>query len=149
MASSWAAGLESSGSGVLQCARRALCWLSLLSPLYAKPSLCCHANTPALLFSAATPAPLLPAAMGIPVDFQQTHSSLCLHIWLLLVRLRAEGKDGKQLAQVRGAGSSSMGRQPLQAWGMVAACDCRQRAGRWAGRCTPARDTNHSVLAPC
>lgn len=41
--------------------------------------------------------------MGIPLDFQQTHSSLCLHIWLLLVRLRAEGKEGKQLAQVRTA----------------------------------------------
>lgn len=43
----------------------------------------------------------LPAVMGIPPGFQQMHSSLCLHIWLLLVRLRAEGKDGKQLAQVR------------------------------------------------
>ena len=39
--------------------------------------------------------------MRIPPEFQQTHSSLCLHIWLLLVRLRAEGKEGKQLAQVR------------------------------------------------
>ena len=37
--------------------------------------------------------------MGIPAEFQQQHSSLCLHIWLLLVRLRGEGKDGKQLAQ--------------------------------------------------
>jgi hypothetical protein len=25
---------------------------------------------------------------------------LCLHIWLLLVRLRAEGEDGKELAQM-------------------------------------------------
>lgn len=49
------------------------------------------------------PPPVLPpaAAMGVPVEFQQTHSSLCLHIWLLLTRLRAEGKDGKRLAQVR------------------------------------------------
>ncbi|PSC72498.1 ubiquinol-cytochrome-c reductase complex assembly factor 1 [Micractinium conductrix] len=39
-------------------------------------------------------------AMGIPAEFQQQHSSLCLHIWLLLVRLRGEGKDGKQLAQL-------------------------------------------------
>lgn len=39
-------------------------------------------------------------AMGIPGDFQPQHSSLCLHIWLLLVRLRSEGQDGKQLAQV-------------------------------------------------
>lgn len=38
--------------------------------------------------------------MGIPGEFQQTHSSLCLHIWLLLVRLRVEGKEGKQLAQM-------------------------------------------------
>lgn len=50
--------------------------------------------------------PLLPrcvhpgAAMGIPKEFQQLHSSLCLHIWMLLVRLRPESKDGKQLAQV-------------------------------------------------
>ena len=38
--------------------------------------------------------------MGLPADFQPLHSSLCLHIWLLLVRLRAEGKPGKQLAQM-------------------------------------------------
>ena len=25
---------------------------------------------------------------------------LCLHIWMLLVRLRSEGKDGKDLAQM-------------------------------------------------
>lgn len=25
---------------------------------------------------------------------------LCLHMWMLLVRLRAEGKDGKALAQM-------------------------------------------------
>lgn len=25
---------------------------------------------------------------------------LCLHVWMLLVRLRSEGKDGKDLAQM-------------------------------------------------
>lgn len=77
--------------------------------------------------------------MGIPSDFQQTHSSLCLHIWLLLVRLRAEGKDGKQLAQARGAGSSSMRQQPL-----VTAASGQAWAGRW----TPARGTPTSLPAP-
>lgn len=33
-------------------------------------------------------------------DFQSMHAMLCLHIWLLLVRLRAEGGAGKELAQV-------------------------------------------------
>ncbi len=28
------------------------------------------------------------------------HALLCLHVWLLLVRLRPEGKSGKQLAQM-------------------------------------------------
>ncbi len=50
----------------------------------------------------AAPFPSPGAAVGIPSEFQQVHSSLCLHIWMLLVRLRPEGKDGKQLAQVGG-----------------------------------------------
>ncbi|KAL4422212.1 hypothetical protein ABPG77_009687 [Micractinium sp. CCAP 211/92] len=45
-------------------------------------------------------APAFLQAVGIPSEFQQVHSSLCLHIWMLLVRLRPEGKDGKQLAQM-------------------------------------------------
>lgn len=39
------------------------------------------------------------AALDLPDDFQHMHSLLCLHVWLLLVRLRPEGKSGKQLAQ--------------------------------------------------
>lgn len=39
-------------------------------------------------------------ALGVGPDFQSTHAMLCLHVWLLLVRLRAEGTDGKALAQV-------------------------------------------------
>jgi hypothetical protein len=40
--------------------------------------------------------------MGVNDSFQQLHAMICLHIWLLLVRLRAEGKDGKHLAQASG-----------------------------------------------
>ena len=39
------------------------------------------------------------AALGLPVKFSSTYSLLCLHIWMVLVRLRAEGLDGKDLAQ--------------------------------------------------
>ena len=47
------------------------------------------------------------AVLGVPDEFQHRHSMLCLHIWLLLVRLRPEGKDGKQLAQVQAADCSA------------------------------------------
>jgi cytochrome b pre-mRNA-processing protein 3 len=43
--------------------------------------------------------PSLAAALRLPPGFQPHHALLCLHVWLLLVRLRAEGKDGKALAQ--------------------------------------------------
>jgi cytochrome b pre-mRNA-processing protein 3 len=40
-------------------------------------------------------------AFDIPVrDFQHRHAMLCLHVWMLLVRLRPEGKDGKLLSQL-------------------------------------------------
>lgn len=32
--------------------------------------------------------------------FATIYSMLCLHVWLVLVRLRVEGKDGKDLAQM-------------------------------------------------
>ena len=34
------------------------------------------------------------------MSFAATHSLLCVHVWLLLVRLRAEGQDGADLAQI-------------------------------------------------
>ena len=40
------------------------------------------------------------AAFGLEYRFATTYSLLCLHVWLALVRLRAEGKDGKDLAQM-------------------------------------------------
>ncbi len=40
------------------------------------------------------------AAFGLEYRFATTYSLLCLHVWLSLVRLRAEGKDGKDLAQM-------------------------------------------------
>lgn len=40
------------------------------------------------------------AALDTPLDFQHQHAVLSLHVWLLLVRLRAEGKDGRKLAQM-------------------------------------------------
>ncbi|KAH7616204.1 hypothetical protein NADE_001032 [Nannochloris sp. 'desiccata'] len=33
-------------------------------------------------------------------DFQHQHAALCLHMWLLLTRLRPEGTEGKELAQL-------------------------------------------------
>lgn len=38
--------------------------------------------------------------MDLEYRFATTYSLLCLHVWLILVRLRAEGKDGKDLAQM-------------------------------------------------
>ena len=40
------------------------------------------------------------AALNLEYRFANTHAMLCLHVWLALVRLRAEGKDGKDLAQM-------------------------------------------------
>jgi len=39
-------------------------------------------------------------AFEIPDDFQYQHAALCLHMWLLLTRLRPEGKEAKELAQI-------------------------------------------------
>ena len=40
-------------------------------------------------------------ALGLRRDnFADTHALLCLHVWLLLVRLRAEGGNGAQAAQL-------------------------------------------------
>ena len=33
-------------------------------------------------------------------DFQHQHAALCLHMWLILTRLRPEGKEGKELSQI-------------------------------------------------
>ncbi len=38
--------------------------------------------------------------MDLEYRFATTYSLLCLHVWLILVRLRAEGKDGRALAQM-------------------------------------------------
>lgn len=40
------------------------------------------------------------SAMDLEYRFATTYSLLCLHVWLILVRLRAEGKNGKDLAQM-------------------------------------------------
>ncbi len=40
------------------------------------------------------------AALGLEKRFANSHAMLCLHVWLALVRLRAEGRDGKDLAQM-------------------------------------------------
>ena len=39
-------------------------------------------------------------AFGLEYRFATTYSLLCLHVWLALVRLRVEAKDGKDLAQM-------------------------------------------------
>ena len=41
-----------------------------------------------------------PAALALPPTFAATYSLLCLHVFMLLVRLRAEGNDGADLAQI-------------------------------------------------
>jgi hypothetical protein len=41
-----------------------------------------------------------PAALALPPTFSATYSLLCLHVFMLLVRLRAEGNDGADLAQI-------------------------------------------------
>jgi cytochrome b pre-mRNA-processing protein 3 len=38
--------------------------------------------------------------LDLEYRFANIHSVLCLHVWLVLVRLRSEGKDGKDLAQM-------------------------------------------------
>ena len=38
--------------------------------------------------------------MNIGTAFAQKYAVMCIHMWLLLVRLRAEGDDGKDLAQM-------------------------------------------------
>lgn len=38
--------------------------------------------------------------MGLELRFAPTYSLLCLHVWLALVRLRAEGADGRDMAQM-------------------------------------------------
>lgn len=40
------------------------------------------------------------AALGLEMRFAPTYSLLCLHVWLALVRLRAEGNDGRDMAQM-------------------------------------------------
>lgn len=44
--------------------------------------------------------PKLFAALVCSDDFQHQHALLCLHVWLLLVRLRSEGSDGRKLSQL-------------------------------------------------
>eukprot|EP00236_Picocystis_salinarum_P001291 CAMPEP_0183823518 /NCGR_PEP_ID=MMETSP0807_2-20130328/103_1 /TAXON_ID=88271 /ORGANISM="Picocystis salinarum, Strain CCMP1897" /LENGTH=241 /DNA_ID=CAMNT_0026068421 /DNA_START=26 /DNA_END=751 /DNA_ORIENTATION=+ len=39
-------------------------------------------------------------AAGLPRKFATMHGLYCLHIWMLLDRLRAEGKDGTRLTQM-------------------------------------------------
>ena len=36
----------------------------------------------------------------VPNDFQHRHAMLCLHVWMVLKRLRSEGKPGKKISQI-------------------------------------------------
>ena len=40
------------------------------------------------------------AAIGLEKRFAHEYSILCIHVWLLLLRLRQEGKEGAELAQM-------------------------------------------------
>ena len=42
----------------------------------------------------------LPAVFGLQKRFAHVHSMMCIHMWMLLVRLRAEGQDGRDIAQM-------------------------------------------------
>lgn len=42
----------------------------------------------------------LQQSLGLPPVFSSVNSLLCLHTWMVFGRLRAEGKDGKDLSQV-------------------------------------------------
>ena len=45
--------------------------------------------------------PTVNRALDIPLDsFQHRHAMLCLHVWMVLKRLRLEGKPGKKISQV-------------------------------------------------
>ncbi|KAL6770107.1 UCC1 [Auxenochlorella protothecoides x Auxenochlorella symbiontica] len=44
-------------------------------------------------------APSFSRALQVPDSFQHQHAVLVLHVWLVLQRLRSEGKDGKHLGQ--------------------------------------------------
>lgn len=44
--------------------------------------------------------PLFIAVFGLQKKFADQYSMLCVHLWMLLVRLRSEGKDGMDLAQM-------------------------------------------------
>ena len=40
-------------------------------------------------------------ALQVPEDsFQHRHAMLCLHVWMVLKRLRLEGKPGKKISQI-------------------------------------------------
>lgn len=38
--------------------------------------------------------------LQVPNDFQHRHAMLCLHVWMVLKRLRIEGKPGKKISQI-------------------------------------------------
>jgi cytochrome b pre-mRNA-processing protein 3 len=44
--------------------------------------------------------PRLLESLGLKDNFADKYSLLVLHVWMLLVRLRSEGADGKHLAQL-------------------------------------------------
>ena len=45
--------------------------------------------------------PAVLAALDIPDDsFQHRHAMFCLHVWMVLKRLRLEGKPGKKISQI-------------------------------------------------
>jgi hypothetical protein len=75
--------------------------------------------------SAGPGAPLARAAGLDPARFADTHALLCLHLWLALVRLRAEGPAGKALAQALYEGFAD------EVEARVRAAGVRVRVGKW------------------
>ena len=59
-----------------------------------------HANSGRAGQLQQTPTVHVRAALNLDPSFAQQHMLLSLHVWMLLVRLRAEGDDGRKAAQL-------------------------------------------------
>lgn len=74
--------------------------------------------------------PALAGALGLrPGTFADTHALLCVHVWLLLVRLRPEGLDGKDAAQALYENFSDDVEARVRAAGV------KVRVGKWLAEC--------------
>ena len=85
--------------------RAAKAWYECVTEQVEDPRL--YTGGPCLLLSPTSCISLLvkhdnevAAAFGLEQNFAGKYAMLSIHMWLCLVRLRAEGQEGKQLAQI-------------------------------------------------